>query len=365
MSVCFAAGVKLKAKKCHLFQRETTYLGHVISHEGVKCEQKKVEAVQAWHPPRTLKQLRSFLGMVCYYSKFINNFAQVSLPLYSLLKGKPKIKTIDWQPQQQQAFDQLKQALVTAPILAYPRPKGRYILDTDASNFAYGAVLSQIQLDENGQEVERVIAYYSKVLNPAEQRYCARRRELLAIVKAVKHFEVYLRGPKFTIRTDHASLQYIKTLTTMPDQMYRWILALEEYDYTITIRPGKDHTNADTLSRVPCSGKICICEMVEEFETRAKTKVQQVSDVQGELTATVHVINFQPKWTTADMQKHQQDDLDVGPVYAAFKADPKNRPRWEQYSEYSPACKAYFAELKRLERHWESNADIADLYRTG
>ena len=104
--------------------------------------------------------------------------------------------------------------------------------------------------------MERVIAYHSKLLNQAEQRYCARRRELVAIIKAVKQFDVYLRGPKFIVRTDHASLQYIKTLTTMPDQMYRWILTLEQYDYVIKVRPGKDHVNADTLSRVPCSGKI-------------------------------------------------------------------------------------------------------------
>ena len=118
-----------------------------------------------------------------------------------------------------------------------------------------------------------MIAYYSKVFNPAEQRYCARRREMLAIVKAMKYFEVYLRGPRFTVRTDHASLQYIKTLSTMSDLMYRWVLDLEEFDYRIAIRAGKDHINADTLSRQPCQGKVCICEQVEDFERRAKNKV--------------------------------------------------------------------------------------------
>ena len=346
-----AAGVKLKAKKCHLFQLETTYLGHVISQHGVKCDPLKVSAVQAWHPPKNLKQLRSFLGMVCYYSKFIPGFAEVSLPLYELLKGKPKSKLIIWQQLQQKAFDHLKKALVTAPVLAYPCPKGRYILDTDASNFAYGAVLSQLQVDDMGEEIERVIAYHSKILNSAEQRYCARRRELLAIVRAVKHFEVYLRGPKFTIRTDHASLQYIKTLTTMPDQMYRWILTLELYDYDIKVRPGKDHTNADTLSRVPCSGKICICEQVEEFESRAKTKVAALPVDDSTSTSTVAAISFTPQWSAADLQTCQKADLDIGPVYRAFVANPKQRPAWEAYSGESPACKAYFAEWRRLHLH--------------
>ena len=360
-----AAGVKLKAKKCHLFQRETTYLGHVISHEGVKCEPKKVEAVNAWHPPRNLKHLRSFLGMVCYYSKFIPQYAEVSLPLYELLKGKVKSKLIIWQKRQQDAFDKLKTALISAPVLAYPTPHGRYILDTDASQFAYGAVLSQIQTDEQGNEVERVIAYHSKMLNSAEQRYCARRRELLAIVKSVKYFEVYVRGPKFTIRTDHASLQYIKTLTTMPDQMYRWILALEQYDYKIVVRPGKDHTNADTLSRVPCSGKICICDRVEEFEQRSKTSVQHVltedsPEVSYEL---VNAVSFNPRWTAVELRKHQEADLDLGPVYRAFAKNSKQRPRWEDYSIESPACKAYFAEWRRLQLHngvlyrrWENDS---------
>jgi transposase InsO family protein len=355
-----AAGVKLKAKKCHLFQRETTYLGHVISHEGVKTEPAKVEAVQAWHPPRTIKQLRSFLGMVCYYSKFIRNFADISQPLYALLKGKRKIKEIDWTDQHDIAFGKLKSALVSSPVLAYPTPEGQYILDTDASQFALGAVLTQIQKDENGEDVERVIAYYSKIFNDAEQRYCARRREMLAIKKATQHFEVYLRGPRFIIRTDHASLQYIKTLTTMNDQMYRWVLDLEVFDYVIQIRAGKDHVNADTLSRIPCAGKICICRQVEEFEKRAKTQVQQLgcssryAAAHNSDTSPTRVcpIRFTPKWTCEELRKKQQDDLDLGPVYKARMAS-ETRPKWETYSMHSPACKAYFAEWKRLELHNE------------
>ena len=363
-----AAGVKLKAKKCHLFKRETTYLGHAISHEGVKTEPAKVEAVNAWHAPRTIKQLRSFLGMVCYYSKFIKNFADISQPLYALLKGKRKIKELDWTDLHQSAFRKLKNALVSAPILAYPTQHGQYILDTDASQFACGAVLTQVQKDDSGQDVERVIAYYSKIYNDAEQRYCARRRELLAIKKATQHFEVYLRGPKFIIRTDHASLQYIKTVTNMNDQMYRWVLDMEVFDYVIQIRPGKDHTNADTLSRIPCAGKICICEQVEEFEKRSKMKVEDFGRnaagvVDGSsISELIASIKFKPKWSNEELQTKQLNDLDLGPVYKAKKAD-ETRPPWESYSIHSAACKAYFAEWNRLELHndilyrrWENPA---------
>ena len=362
-----AAGVKLKGRKCHLFKKETNYLGHIISHEGVKCDPSKVEAVNEKHAPKTLKQLKSFLGMVCYYSKFIKDFAGVAHPLYDLLKGKKKLKIDEWQEPQQRAFDTLKRALVTAPVLAYPTQEGHYILDTDASNFACGAVLSQVQKTASGEDVERVIAYYSKVFNSAEQRYCARRREMLAIVKAMKHFEVYLRGPRFTVRTDHASLQYIKTLSTMSDQMYRWVLDLEEFDYRIAIRAGKDHINADTLSRQPCQGKVCICEQVEEFERRAKNKVSTLTTfddaVRQQTTAElVHAIAVTPRWSNDELRKKQREDIDLALVYRALEAG-QGRPQWETYSGQSPACKAYFAEWKRLELHngiiyrrWENPA---------
>ena len=353
------AGVKLKAKKCFLFQKETTYLGHVISSEGVKCDPIKVQAVQDWHAPKTVKQVRSFLGMVCYYNKFIKNYASVAKPLYDLL-GKKKKWT--WGPDNQQSFEDLRKALVSAPVLAYPSSEGRYILDTDASNFAYGAVLSQIQRDENGEDHERVIAYYSKTLSPSEQRYCARRRELLAILRAVKHFEVYLRGPEFIIRTDHASLQFIKTLTQVPDQMFRWILFLEQYSYKIVVRAGKEHANADTLSRIPCNGKICICEQVEAYEKRAKTKIGEVQDSEHSLPVTsVCAIKFMPRWSSEQIAQYQSEDSDLKKLYSA-KQEGDERPHWNTYSGESPACKAYFAEWKRIElwgkvlyRRWESN----------
>ena len=355
------SGVKLKAKKCFLFQRETNYLGHVISSEGVKCDPAKIEAVKQWHPMKTTRQVKSFLGMVCYYNKFIKNYAEVSRPLYDLLVKNRKFV---WGEAQQEAFEKLKQALISAPILAYPSSKGRYILDTDASNFAYGAVLSQLQEDENGVEQERVIAYYSKTLNQAEQRYCARRRELLAIQRSVKHFDVYLRGPEFTIRTDHASLQYIKTLTDVTDQMFRWIMLLEQYSYKIEVRAGVDHANADTLSRIPCNGKICICERVEEFEKRAKTKVEMVYaqylDTHTLPETNVFAIKFMPHWRNEVIAKYQSEDPDLKTLYYA-KYDDKERPKWNDYSGESPTSKAYFHEWKRiyiwkdvLYRRWEN-----------
>ena len=236
--------------------------------------------------------------------------------------------------------------------MAFPQPEGRYILDTDASGYAIGGVLSQLQKDEDGVEQERVIAYASRRLQGREQRYCARKRELLAIVHFVKHFDVYLRGPPITIRTDHASLRYIKTLKELPDQFARWIMTLENYHYTIEIRKGSLHTNADTLSRYSCcEGKQCMCRDVAELET-----TEDVEDTfdpdhpDNQPTARVSSIKFLPTWPEEDMAWAQKNDPDIGPVYRA-RENQEDRPQYQEISGGSPALKAYWAEWKRLELH--------------
>ena len=185
------AGLKLKPSKCSLFQLETNYLGHIISAEGVKTDPKKVEDVKNFGQPRNVKDVQTFMGMTQYYSKFIKDFMEISLPLYHLMKKGVKF---EWGPKQELAFETLKKRFTSAPVLAYPIDDARFILDTDASNYAMGAVLSQLQRDEDGEYVERPIAYASKKFNSSEAHYCARRRELLAIVHHVKHFDAYLRG---------------------------------------------------------------------------------------------------------------------------------------------------------------------------
>ena len=254
-----AAHLKLKPKKCMLFATEVNYLGHVITSHGVKTDPIKVEAVKNWHAPRTVKQVRSFLGMVTYYSKFVKNFADLCRPLNHLTK---KNVTFEWTDECQQAFEEIKKQMSESPVLAYPKSEGMFILDTDASKYAYAGVLSQMQLNpKTGVEEERVIAYASRNFNDAERRCCTRKREMTAIIRMVKHFDVYVRGQTFLIRTDHASLQYIKTMKDMPDQYSRWIMTLEEYSYKIEIRKGTLHSNADAMSR-GCHGPKCICEDV-------------------------------------------------------------------------------------------------------
>ena len=335
------AGLKLKPSKCSLFQRETTFLGHVISADGIKTDPKKVQDVVNMLPCRNVKDVLTFMGMTTYYSKFVPKFQEISRPIQGLTKKNVKFS---WGSEQQRAFEKMKKMLITAPVLAYPRDDCKFILDTDASNYALGAVLSQLQPDENGNLVERPIAYYSKRFNGAELHYCARRRELLAIVKSVKHFNPYVRGQKFIIRTDHASLKYIKTMKELPSQFHRWVFALEEYSYEIEVRKGVLHANADGMSRMPCRMKRCICEGVQEMEKAGDCEDVNVAQIQ------INVLEYRPKYTSIEMAAAQRADPDIGVLYKA-KVDDNKRPSWNEISGESPAAKAYIMEWRRIEVH--------------
>ena len=172
-----------------------------MSAAGIATDPEKIEAIENWPPPQNLKQLQAFLGTAGYYRQYLPEFATVAKPLHHLTS---KGVEWDWSEEAQQAFEELRRRLVTAPILGYPDPQLTYILDTDASDVGVGAVLSQEQ-----EGVERVIAYFSKMLTPAEKNYCVTHRELLAVVKAVKHFRPYLYGQEFKLWTNHASLMWL------------------------------------------------------------------------------------------------------------------------------------------------------------
>ena len=372
------AGLKLKPKKCHLFDRETMFLGHVISEKGVACDPAKVQAVKEWQAPRTVKQVRGFIGTVGYYKRFVKDFAKICRPLHNLTRKNTKFK---WTSECEDAFETLKQCLISAPIMAYPRDEGKYILDTDASAYAIGGVLSQVQIDEKtGREEEKVIAYASRVLQPRETRYCARRRELLAIVHFAKHFRPYIYGREVLIRTDHASLRFIKTLKDPNDQFARWIMRLEEMNYTIETRRGVLHANADGLSRLGCGGKRCICDGVSRLEAvgnvedsyrdhglplyhEKNQEDEEIKSLQTELNKPmVSAAVFGKLWTQTEMRNSQLADPDIAQILEAKETLPMNRPVWNEVSHQSAALKSYWAEWDRLlvidgllYRKWESN----------
>ena len=239
-----SASLKLKPSKCNILQRSVTFLGHVVSGEGLATDPDKITAVLNWPRPGNQREVRSFLGLCSYYRRFVREFAAVASPLHALT-GKNVIFT--WTIQCEEAFQQLKTLLTTSPILAMPLDVGRFILDTDACDVSIGAVLSQ---EQNG--VERVIAYSSRSLSKPERNYCVTRKELLAVVYYVKAFRMYLLGRPFLVRTDHSALQWLRRTPEPIGQQARWCEILEEFQFDIQHRPGRSHTNADALSRRPC-----------------------------------------------------------------------------------------------------------------
>ena len=249
------ANLKLSPDKCFLFQKRVTFLGHIISGNGVETDPKKIEAVKNWPVPRNIKEVRSFLGLCSYYRKFVYQFATIAKPLHKLTETS---KEFSWTEQCNKAFNQLKQSLMQAPILTFPTTVGQFILDTDASKYGIGAVLSQMQ---DGKE--KVISYYSKCMSKAETNYCVTRKELLAVIKAVQQFHHYLYGSHFLIRSDHGALRWLANFKSPEGQIARWLEILSTYDYEIQHRAGRVHSNADALSRRPCQADCSYCKRAE------------------------------------------------------------------------------------------------------
>ena len=238
------AGLKLKPKKCFLFKTEVRYLGHVVGRDGISTDPDKTKVVREWPKPQSVTDVKSFLGLCSYYRRFVPDFATIAKPLTHLTeKNVPFI----WTEAQDEAWEKLKVLLTNAPVMTYPDPRATFVLDTDASQDGIGAVLSQVIDDE-----ERVVAYGSRVLTKQERQYCITRRELLAAVYFVKYFRHYLTGKHFILRTDHASLRWIRSFKEPEGQLARWIEVLDTYDFTLQHRPGVKHINADAMSRGPC-----------------------------------------------------------------------------------------------------------------
>ena len=258
------ANLKLNPEKCVFFHTQVSFLGHLVSESGISVDPEKTRAVQNWPVPRNVTEVRSFIGLCSYMRRFISGFSSICKPLHLLTQ---KDHTFEWTDECQKAFDTLKTALTTAPILGFPQEsQGEFIVDCDASNDALGAVLSQVQ---DGQE--RIISYYSKCFSKSERRYCTTRKELLAVVSSIKHYHHYLYGRHFKVRSDHGSLQWLMKFRICEGQLARFLETLSTYDFTIEYRAGLRHNNADSLSRRPCLDQDCA--HCKRFEKRYTDKV--------------------------------------------------------------------------------------------
>ncbi len=236
------ANLKLKLSKCEFFKEKIQFLGHVVSSDGVQPDEEKVRVIRDLQPPTTVKQVRSFLGMVSYYRNFLEKFSEIAYPLIALTRKNARFH---WDDACQDAFEKLKQHLIEAPILAHPDITKPYKLYTDASLFAVGAILTQDGTDGK----ERVIQYVSHKLSKGQQKWSCVEREAYACVYALNKLRHYLLGAQFTIYTDHKPLRCLFTSEMKNTRVQRWAIMLNEYGCDIQYRPGRT-MKADFVSRI-------------------------------------------------------------------------------------------------------------------
>ncbi|EIE80571.1 hypothetical protein RO3G_05276 [Rhizopus delemar RA 99-880] len=238
-----AANLKLNPEKCFFFKDHLKFLVYMVTKDGIQTDPSKIEKIVNYPIPKSITQVRAFLGLASYYRRFIKNFAAIARPLHDQTKTS---KNIPWTQKTTDSFEKLKQLLTTAPVLARPDFNKPFLLVTDASKAGLGCILTQ--LDENGHE--HPIVFASRALKTNEANYAATKLECLAVIWAVKQFRPYLLGQKFTIITDHSALNELLKASNPTGIIARWITILTEYEFEIKYRPGRVNESADFLSRL-------------------------------------------------------------------------------------------------------------------
>ena len=337
LSRLLQANLKLNPEKCQFFKKSVTFLGHIISDQGVSTDPEKIQAIAQWPTPASPEELRSFLGLASYYRRFIDKFAEIAAPLYRM---QDKSSKFQWSEQCRSAFQSLKQKLSSAPVLAFPNPRDTFILDTDASDVGIGGVLSQVQ-----DGMERVISYGSRTLSKSEKNYCVTRKELLALVYFMRQFRSYLLGHPFLVRTDHSSLRWLSQFKQPEGQLARWIEQLQEFDFQIEHRKGRDHSNADALSRIPSH---------VQGESRQSQIIASVCTPNADDTD-----GWTPSWSAQEIQLRQQQDPVISMILGWLQ-ESNTRPSDGDVESMGHSVRSLWAQWDRLKlvngllyRQWE------------
>jgi hypothetical protein len=227
----------LKRSKCAFGKTELSYLGHIISQQGVAADPSKTEAMQKWPTPSSVSELRGFLGLTGYYRRFVKNYGIIAKPLTTLLQQK----FFRWTAEAETAFSTLKQAMVTTPVLALPHFSEPFEVETDACAVGIGAVLMQNH---------RPVAYLSKALSTKNQLLSIYEKEFLALLLAVSKWRQYLQHTEFTIKTDHQALSFLEEQTLHSEWQKKAMAKLMGLQFKVVYRKGKENVAADALSRV-------------------------------------------------------------------------------------------------------------------
>ncbi len=251
-----AAGLKFKAGKCQLFQTQVKFLGRVISGGGIAMDEAQIEAVQSWKRPKNVRDVQSFLGFMNYYREFIPNFADRASPLtYLTRKNVP----FEWTDECEDAFESLKRAAATPPVLALPSAEGHYVLDTDASAVAIAGILHQtaeplpdgeFYEGENTKIPLRPVCYGARTLDDTQRAYPAAKAEMYAVMHFVDLWRHFIGNKPFTLRVDNSSLIWLKTYSgDTSGLVMRWLMQLNSINFKPIHRPRAKHMNADGLSK--------------------------------------------------------------------------------------------------------------------
>ncbi len=280
-------GITLKLPKCSFAVPEINVFGHIVSEKGIKPDRAKVEAIKNAPHPTTASEVRSFFGLTNYCSRYIPDYSSLTFPLRQLTKKDVKFH---WDHNHEKAFQSLKNAITTSPVLAHYRLTAETKVVVDASPWALGALLLQKQADDS----YRPIAYGSRSLTEVEQKYGHIEKEGLAIVFGCEHFHSYLYGRSFELETDHRPLEHIykAKVQSKPTtaRLERWRLRLQEYDFHVVYRPGPSNL-ADPLSRLPKDGKTgtdrsnmeACADRYVHYMTQAQTpKAMKLEEIQRE-----------------------------------------------------------------------------------
>lgn len=275
-------------RNVNLEKKIVAYLGHVISSQGVSVDQEKIKAIQEWGIPRNLRELRGFLGLTGYYHKFVANYAQIAQPLTDQLRKD----CFGWSPTATMAFENLKSAMTSAPVLAMPDFHKSFVIETDASGYGLGAVMMQ----EN-----QPIAYYRRILGPRARSKSIYEKELMAVCLAVQKWKHYLLGRHFIVRTDQQSLRYITQQREIGADYQRWVRKLIGFDFEIQYKPGSSNRVADALSRkeggelelgtLVTSQGIDWSALEEEVQGNTVLRALKQEIMEGKTVAGFHVVD--------------------------------------------------------------------------
>ena len=363
-------GVKLKPRKCKLFQREVRFLGRIVSEEGYRMDPASLKAVTELKEsrPKTVGEVRQITGILSYYRRYIPNFARIAKPMYDLItttetknpkkNGQIPSKTpVQWTDKQQNSLETLIDHLTSPPIMAYPNFSQPYIVHTDASKEGLGAVLYQKQ---DGHS--RVIAYASRSLSVAEKNYYfhAGKLEFLALKWAItEQFRDYLYySPKFTVFTDNNPLTYVLTTAKLNATGQRWVNELADFHFDIKYRPGKSNADADTLSRMPIDFEKYMHSCTETITLDAVDTINSTTKEQSTVhTAWLASMSTVPECAaeyvedvsamdSSELRNAQQQDSSISRVLHFKKVG--KRPSYKDRQQESAIVRQYLHEWEKL-----------------